>query len=209
MKKYNAQKICDRLHNAFTKEFTVENDMVVYAGIDQVEPITDSADFCKKMDELEAWNEKGSRKHKAGGWVDYVKDVLTRRGWNVQVYLTIREDGLVSLIVCDNHHTKSELGFAPGENLPEADTEIKVKRNNTPVKSTKKTSKKKGVIVTIVECITNERMTREQILENLIVAFPERNAESMAKTIKVQVPNRIKREKKVQISETEKGFKIV
>ena len=55
-----------------------------------------------------------------------------------------------------------------------------------------------GVISTIAEIIKQagkEGITKQEILNELIKKFPDRNAESMKKTINTQVPNRISKEK--------------
>ena len=67
-----------------------------------------------------------------------------------------------------------------------------------------------GVIKTIVSTIKDHGpITKEQILEKLVKAFPERDAEAMKKTINVQVPNRINKEQDFQIENTDKGWKVV
>ena len=74
----------------------------------------------------------------------------------------------------------------------------------------KKEVKGPGVIKTIVSTIKDHGpITKEQILEKLVKAFPERDAESMKKTINVQVPNRINKEQDFQIENTDKGWKVV
>lgn len=77
-------------------------------------------------------------------------------------------------------------------------------------KSKKKGKKEKnpGVIATIFEIICQAKtpITREQILSKLSKKFPERNPESMIKTIRVQLPFRMSTEKKVSIIQTEQGF---
>ena len=64
-------------------------------------------------------------------------------------------------------------------------------------KESKKDTPKKGVINTIVELIENTKkgISREDILAELIIRFPDRSPESMEKTIRVQVPSRINKER--------------
>ena len=74
-----------------------------------------------------------------------------------------------------------------------------------PVKKGKRKNESKaiksfgvGVISTIAEIIKQagkEGITKQEILNELIKKFPDRNAESMKKTINIQVPNRISKEK--------------
>ena len=69
--------------------------------------------------------------------------------------------------------------------------------------------KKPGVLSTILEVLKKGKpITKEGILAVLVKRFPDRAAESMAKTINVQVPNRIAKEHKVKIDKTEKGYVI-
>ena len=70
-------------------------------------------------------------------------------------------------------------------------------------------AKKPGVIATIVSTIQDHGpVTKEKILQVLTKKFPEREPESMAKTINAQVPNRINKEKGLNIIKTEKGYKV-
>ena len=69
--------------------------------------------------------------------------------------------------------------------------------------------KKPGVLSTILEVLKKGKpITKEGILAVLVKRFPDRASESMAKTINVQVPNRIAKEHKVKIDKTEKGYVI-
>ena len=73
--------------------------------------------------------------------------------------------------------------------------------------ATKKGDKKPGVIATIVEAIEGsgkKGISKEELLEVLEEAFPDRVSESMKKTINVQVPGRISREK-FEIEKLENG----
>ena len=85
----------------------------------------------------------------------------------------------------------------------------KAEKKEKPAKKEKET-KGPGVIKTIASTIKDHGpITKEQILEKLIKAFPERDAEAMKKTINVQVPNRINKEQDFQIENTDKGWKVV
>ena len=59
-------------------------------------------------------------------------------------------------------------------------------------------AKKPGVIATIVALIEKsgkKGITKDELLEKLAVAFPDREEDSMKNTVNVQVPNRISKEK--------------
>ena len=85
----------------------------------------------------------------------------------------------------------------------------KAAKTEKPAKKEKEV-KGPGVIKTIVSTIKDHGpITKEQILEKLVKAFPERDAEAMKKTINVQVPNRINKEQDFQIENTDKGWKVV
>ena len=71
--------------------------------------------------------------------------------------------------------------------------------------SGKKEKKSGGVIACIVEAISTKPRSKKDLLEILVKKFPDRDEASMKKTIAVQVPNRIKKEKNDSISETDKG----
>lgn len=76
-----------------------------------------------------------------------------------------------------------------------------------PVKPKPKAKKKKGpgVIASIVEFISEKPVSKETILKKLTKRFPERNPDSMKKTINVQVPNRIKKEKNESLTKKDNG----
>ena len=61
----------------------------------------------------------------------------------------------------------------------------------------KRASKGTGVIASIAQLIEESKsgITKEEILENLIVRFPENDPDSMMGTIKAQVPYRINKER--------------
>lgn len=88
----------------------------------------------------------------------------------------------------------------------------KVKKEK-PKKVEEKQGKKKGrgVIATIAQSIEDagkKGITKEEILGILTKAFPNREPESMKKTINVQVPNRISKERfNVERSEDGRYFK--
>jgi hypothetical protein len=82
--------------------------------------------------------------------------------------------------------------------------------------STKKTSKKSdpkapkvpGVIESIflaIEKSGEKGISKAQILARLVAKFPDREKEGMEKTINVQLPKRMSKEREVKIEKTEKG----
>ena len=68
---------------------------------------------------------------------------------------------------------------------------------------------KPGIIASIVEFLqdaTEEKpISKKKILEKLVKRFPDREADSMARTINVQVPNRIKNDKGLVVAKNDKN----
>jgi len=65
-----------------------------------------------------------------------------------------------------------------------------------------------GIIKTIIELVENapkQGISRDQVWEALKVKFPERDADKMKKTVVIQLPSRIQKEK-FPITEVTKGF---
>lgn len=96
------------------------------------------------------------------------------------------------------------------ENVVEAG---KVNRN-TPASTGKKPEKEKkkkapGVIATIAKAISKKARTKKQILKVLVKAFPERDPEKMMKTINVQVPSRLRKDKGLNIEKGANGYLIM
>ena len=71
---------------------------------------------------------------------------------------------------------------------------------------------KPGVIASILEFLstaTKEKpVNKATLCDKLAKRFPERLPDSMMKTINVQVPNRIQKERKLQVKQNEAGFWI-
>jgi hypothetical protein len=67
-----------------------------------------------------------------------------------------------------------------------------------------------GVIGEIAELLKkakkNSPITKEEIVKHLAKKFPERSAESMKKTVAVQVPTRISAEKGLNVKKGDKGY---
>ena len=65
-----------------------------------------------------------------------------------------------------------------------------------------------GVIATILTLVRDSGksgITKDQMLDKLVEMFPDRAKEGMSKTINVQLPGRMNKEKGVNIKKTEKG----
>lgn len=81
--------------------------------------------------------------------------------------------------------------------------------------SGKKTSEPKGpgVISTILDLVTNAPKTgvsKDEILAKLVEMFPDRTPEAMKKTINVQLPARMSKERNVKIEKLDTGhFHVV
>lgn len=90
----------------------------------------------------------------------------------------------------------------------EADREAASEGNPKP-KGGKKSDGKPGVIASIIEFYAagseDKPVTKEVVLEKLAKRFPDREKEAMAKTVQVQTPTRIRKEKGVEVSENENG----
>lgn len=74
---------------------------------------------------------------------------------------------------------------------------VEEKKAKAPKKE--KVAKGPGVIATIAELIKAKPMTKEQIVAALAKKFPDRDAESMAKTVNVQLGGRLAAEKNLKI----------
>jgi hypothetical protein len=94
---------------------------------------------------------------------------------------------------------------APVEKTPPAKKEPKpkaAKKEGTPK------PRGTGVIATIqasIEKAGKKGISKEGILEKLVAAFPDRDPDSMSKSIRAQVPNRMSKEKGIKIGTTKKG----
>ena len=113
----------------------------------------------------------------------------------------------------------------PDDDEPDDDEEEKPKKSSKKKKSSKATKKvtkkpkkenksgpkKVGVIATIVEVLKksskSKPVTKDAICEVLEERFPDRDPASMMRTINVQVPNRLKSDKGLEIEKVVKGDK--
>lgn len=68
---------------------------------------------------------------------------------------------------------------------------------------------KPGIIATIQECLTKASketpVTKDAILNKLVKRFPDRDPDAMKNTINIQVPNRMRTDKKLNIVKTAEG----
>lgn len=89
---------------------------------------------------------------------------------------------------------------APKEKAQKSDSKKKTQKP----KAAKRTGP--GVIASIQEYITNHGpISKPQILAKLKQRFPDRDAEAMTKTVNVQLPGRMSKEKKIKIVKDDKG----
>lgn len=125
---------------------------------------------------------------------DYVKELATIKDGEA---LQARMVELVVTHDVDNSDGSIASTIDDVKPAKPAKAQPKPKANGT--KTTKeKGAKKPGVIATIVAQIENAGKTgvsKAEILEVLESTFPDRSSESMQKTINVQVPNRIHKER--------------
>lgn len=84
------------------------------------------------------------------------------------------------------------------------------KESKAPKGKAPKEPKKPGVIDTILsllqEASEKKPVTKETIVAKLAKAFPDREPDSMAKTVNVQVPTRLGKDKGVQVHKNENGY---
>jgi len=96
---------------------------------------------------------------------------------------------------------------------PPQEEPVKEKKGEKKVKKEKKTATKKtekkasgpGVISSIAEFITKSACTEDQLVEKLAKRFPDKDSERMRKTIKVQLPKRMNKERGMKIERNKKG----
>lgn len=108
-------------------------------------------------------------------------------------YMDVAEDKKVAI----------EFSLAAGEKKKEEGEKEKGKKSKN-VKD-KNNVKKIGVIAKIQELITNNPLTEDEIVTALGKTFPDRPLEGMRKTVRVQLPNRMGKEKKIKIEKNDKG----
>lgn len=95
------------------------------------------------------------------------------------------------------------------DDLKKAGKKGEAAKTGTTEKPEKKKGKKKpGVIATIIKSISKKPKTKKQILAKLVKKFPERDADKMMKTINVQVPSRLRKDKELNIQKSDKGYLI-
>ena len=94
-------------------------------------------------------------------------------------------------------------------NHPDLKLDITAKARQKAEKKAKKDEPKgPGVIASILEFVTKagkKGISKESILTKLTTRFPERVSEGMSKTINVQLPVRMSRERKVKIVKLDNG----
>jgi hypothetical protein len=85
--------------------------------------------------------------------------------------------------------------------------EAKAELRKLTGKPATKTDKGPGVISTIFDLVKSSKkgISKEEILSKLTELFPDREKEGMSKTISVQLPARMSKERKVKIVKSEDG----
>ncbi len=167
---------------------------------------------------MKKFNEKTSKDQKVA-LVSAIKDINKVLGEEIEPplkevgtvqVLTEELKSVVELVQPEDEIEKvtrillEELFSLNGEQEEEKEEEEKeeeeekkpAKKNKTS--STEKKAKTPGVIATIVSLIEKapkKGISKEEILENLEKVFPDREGVSMKKTIQVQVPSRISKER--------------
>lgn len=108
-----------------------------------------------------------------------------------------------------NKAMKAAKAAAEGKSASNGDKPLKSKKEKT-AKAPKE--KKPGVIATIIEILSNASsshpVTKETIAHKLAKAFPDRDAEGMAKTVNVQVPTRLGSDKGLVVQKNAEGYWI-
>lgn len=69
--------------------------------------------------------------------------------------------------------------------------------------------RKPGVIAAIAELIAKKAMTKDEIAAELALRFPERDAEGMRRTVGIQLPGRMAKDKGLKIEVKDGKYKIV
>lgn len=92
-----------------------------------------------------------------------------------------------------------------------AKLKIRKEKSQVKAKDDKREDLKPGVITSIQEIVLKTKETKksimiEEILSFLEKRFPERDPKSMIKTIKVQLPNRMNKERDMKIEKIDNGF---
>ena len=102
-----------------------------------------------------------------------------------------------------------ELEEEEEEEEEEEQAPAKPKSKSKAKASSSRQGGKPGVCASIIEFIQNDGpITKADIVAKLKKRFPDRNEDSMAKTVNVQVPNRINKEKNLNVVLTDNGYQI-
>ncbi len=84
-------------------------------------------------------------------------------------------------------------------------------KKTTPAKKDKKdkAEKKPGVIASIINIVkTKGPISKEDILKEMVILFPERVEKSMKSTIGVQIPGRINKDRDFDVVDNGKGWEV-
>jgi len=162
--------------------------------------------------------------------LDFIEEKMDQEGWpeenqeamafyneNTESEGAAEEEDLDEVAEAEEAETEDE-----EEYLDEVEEKVKTakaekekqkkekKKEGATKNNKKKQGGKPGVIATIVSILssTKKGFTVEEITERLAKAFPERDAEGMSKTTKVQVGGRIQKEKGLNVVKEGKKYMI-
>lgn len=131
--------------------------------------------------------------------------------------VTAIEEGCDFEIVGEKDDKQSDAKAKKAEKAEKSDGETVNAESSNSAEESKSDQKPKkrgpkgpGVIKTIAELVSNATpenpVSKAQILDELCSRFPDRQRESMEKTINVQVPNRLRKEKGLNIQKNDDGY---
>lgn len=107
--KFKANNIKNYLNKKFgsfgkkKSSFQIENDKIVCPNFAKVVPPESATHFCELVDRIE---------NKYKGEIQNIKAYLKRNQYNVQVHVIIDKKGFVSLLIFNNDHLKTDLGWS-------------------------------------------------------------------------------------------------
>lgn len=114
--------------------------------------------------------------------------------------------------VCKKVNADEEIELDAGKAKPAAKDEDGDEDAPKKKASKKEGPKKVGVIASIIEFLgkasAKKPLSKADLAEKLSEKFPDKEKNSMASTINVQVPNRIRKDKGIEVSKNENGYWI-
>lgn len=148
--------------------------------------------------------------------VNLRKNTLKEAAREIQLALNAIQmdcDYIASLIPTEHFYIRMTVKNAE-KDFSITDETVKEKTVKAPKEKTAKAEKGPGVIATILAAIQEGPQTQASIIDKLVFTFPERDLDSMKKTVAAQIgsfkkqPTRMEREKNVQflITVDDKGI---